>query len=828
MALNENSPKCKFTYTCAAGATDVVRRNTFKDSPGGNIRIAAEHDIITTVGHLLQSPLAGYVEVAQHLVEFLILPGITFEHQLDVHSPTWSIRVQWLSALWAALLNAGMDTGRLESIEIFRTRVQNGLGMLTAAETTLKMANVLMNPNAEETWWHHVSPRRLRAGDATNIVFSQMRTIVTGHWAPDSQDAYPFESALDMLVPTQFTTRSASAQAAGVIAHLRRTVVRPGLDTYISVECANDEVGRRLQDTPEAAFIPLFERSWRTAFPELRTMLPACTDPQEVVLIVKSLLPRTNIQSDFTDATVVAFCKVIKPHLPNVANAATTRDGQDARVEQLMSSVRTEISMPGTAGSRKEIEADQLVALYKRPDFQDLNTALEGLQTLPLDGKAVVQEMLSAASAAGWLQLAGTTVPQKAFRTVRGLSADKGINTIHEYFNSALARNADGTPIEGAGTLVSEKVARNTINGNLANGSAKDQIDFWNDVALPVVVLRDGRDAVADLHPMANPADFFLDPVRMELALDALTAWFAAFGYGGKSTGSLNATLRNIIKSAKVLARMRDSELRKPGIVAIFRDAANSIFAEFSTALKAMLAGPIGSAVRPVAVMLPNTTAAGAWTAAISNIAAIVEEHKQMDVGLGRFETPPPRGRGSHVTALSHVTSHTRTLLGLGTSVGTDDSVSQFDTPNTGVAFGWGHLSLRYGVFEAGADIAFGHHLCAYTSQLQLPTGTFCWAPYAHEQSNERRSSWCTTPKVCKAHTDHARPDGLTDDMITSSVIDGGKPDPKWKILYKGSAKRPRDGDGAGKGKGKGKGKGRGAGKGRGGKGRGRGFGRQQ
>ena len=59
------------------------------------------------------------------------------------------------------------------------------------------------------------------------------------------------------------------------------------------------------------------------------------------------------MQSDFTDASVVAFCKAIKLHLPHVANAATTRDGQDARIEQLMASVRTVISLPGAAGARK-------------------------------------------------------------------------------------------------------------------------------------------------------------------------------------------------------------------------------------------------------------------------------------------------------------------------------------------------------------------------------------------------------------------------------------------------------------------------------------------
>ena len=125
-----------------------------------------------------------------------------------------------------------------------------------------------------------------------------------------------------------------------------------------------------------------------------------------------------------------------------------------------------------------------------------------------------MREMLTAPSAAGWMQLAGSSVPQKAFRMARGFSADKGISTIHEYFNACLSVNADGSDIEGAGTLISDKVARNTVNGNLANGNASNQIDYWNEVALPVVIKRDGMDAVANLPPLACAADFFLDPAR--------------------------------------------------------------------------------------------------------------------------------------------------------------------------------------------------------------------------------------------------------------------------------------------------------------------------
>ena len=529
------------------------------------------------------------------------------------------------------MLNAGLENGRADSVMQLRTRIHEAMQALSEGDRTLHAHDVIVNTTDTGTWWEHISPRRLRAEDSHNAVLSQLRNMVTGHWGLGSHQQDPFQSALDLLVPTAFTTRTPAAQAAGVIAHLRRTAVRHELDTCVDIDCANDEVGRRLQDTAEAAFIPLFERSWTTAFPELKIMLPACNNPQEVVLVVKGLLPRINLRSDFTDANVVAFCKAIKNHLTNVANAPVTREGQDARIEQLMSSVRTEV-VQGAPSARKEGEAEQVMALYKRQEFQTLNTVLEGLQTLPLNGRAVVLEMFTAPSAAGWMQLAGSSIPQKAFRTMRGLSADKGINTIHEYLNSCLATSPDGAKITNPGTLISEKVAKNTVNGNLANGEGKDQINYWNDIALPVVVKRDGYDAVNALPPLAKAPDFFLDPPRMELALDVITTWFSAFGYSGTSTGSVNATLRNIMKTAKILLRMRDTEPRKAGLMVLLRDAANGIFVEFSTNIKAMLAGPIGAAVRPPAVMLPHTTAASSWAAAQAAIASVVEEHKKVDI----------------------------------------------------------------------------------------------------------------------------------------------------------------------------------------------------
>ena len=234
-----------------------------------------------------------------------------------------------------------------------------------------------------------------------------------------------------------------------------------------------------------------------------------------------------------------------------------------------------------------------------------------------------------------------------------------------------------------------------------------------------------------------------------------------------------------------------------------------------------MLAGPIGAAVRPVTVMLPHTTAAASWAAAQAAIVAVVEEHKKTDVGLGRPDTssslgfPSPAGqRTSGVTTLSKISVHSSGQFG-GSEITPADSASQVANSTHGMTFGWGHLSHRHGIYEVGSDIAFGSTLVSYTSQIQLPTGTFCWAPYAPDKQVEKRGSWCTQPATCKSNADHERPSGLTQDMIKARRVD--KIEPGWKCLFKAARKRGADGPpNGGKGRGKGKGGGRGRRGGRG------------
>ena len=254
-AFHPGDLRCIFDYTVVPNATNDRKRTSIAAEPGGDIRIASDHELVTAVGHLLPAPVAGRVKITMHLVEFLITSPIIIHEDLDSMAPNWFIKNAWLSALRAAMLNAGMESGRAENIQQLRTRIQTAMKNVSDVDRTLHASDVIFNATPTGTWWEHISPRRLRAGDAQNTVLSQLRNMVTGHWGANSHQTDPFQSALDLLVPTAFAARTPAAQAAGVIAHMRRTTVRHDLDTYVEIDCANDEVGRRLQDTPEAAFI---------------------------------------------------------------------------------------------------------------------------------------------------------------------------------------------------------------------------------------------------------------------------------------------------------------------------------------------------------------------------------------------------------------------------------------------------------------------------------------------------------------------------------------------------------------------------------------------
>ena len=160
MAFNLANTRCKFFYTCAQNANDRAKLASLADSPGGDIKIAADHAVAAALGNILPEAEGGYIETTLHLVEYLIMSLIIFDSDLDLHAPNWNIKLTWLSALWAAMINAGMDSGRLETVELLRERVQHGMTLVSEAERTLALPNAIVKPVAEDTWWAHISPRR--------------------------------------------------------------------------------------------------------------------------------------------------------------------------------------------------------------------------------------------------------------------------------------------------------------------------------------------------------------------------------------------------------------------------------------------------------------------------------------------------------------------------------------------------------------------------------------------------------------------------------------------------------------------------------------------
>ena len=87
-----------------------------------------------------------------NLVEFLVTSLIIIHQDLDAVAPNWFIRLAWLSALWAAMLNAGMESGRADNLQQLRTRIHAAMQIISDADRTLHAADVVFNATPTGTW----------------------------------------------------------------------------------------------------------------------------------------------------------------------------------------------------------------------------------------------------------------------------------------------------------------------------------------------------------------------------------------------------------------------------------------------------------------------------------------------------------------------------------------------------------------------------------------------------------------------------------------------------------------------------------------------------
>ena len=67
------------------------------------------------MGHLLPATEVGRNVITMHLIEFQILAAMIFDAELDSSHPRWHIRPAFLSALFAAILTAGMSIQKEQS-----------------------------------------------------------------------------------------------------------------------------------------------------------------------------------------------------------------------------------------------------------------------------------------------------------------------------------------------------------------------------------------------------------------------------------------------------------------------------------------------------------------------------------------------------------------------------------------------------------------------------------------------------------------------------------------------------------------------------------------
>ena len=158
------------------------------------------------------------------------------------------------------------------------TRTTTTTRGLSIASRTLALAEVYYDGPPDDaatgTWYDHVTPAGLMAGDGGPEVVAQFCSLMTHCFHTDANggrgDPY-FTGTLSQIassVGRDITSATGMAQAAAIMSWCRKTRTPRDMVPYVSDPMA--EVERRAGATASERFVPIFTTHWRTrAYPTL-------------------------------------------------------------------------------------------------------------------------------------------------------------------------------------------------------------------------------------------------------------------------------------------------------------------------------------------------------------------------------------------------------------------------------------------------------------------------------------------------------------------------------------------------------------------------------
>ena len=844
-----------------AGGTTEANVASLGDNPSGPLKAADNHILAKLMGI---RPTGAPFNITMRQLEYIALAHLKFDSELDDLTEFWHILPSRWSRLFKALEQAGMPDDPVGDINKLRAFFDKWVPKLPEAERLIQISEVHIDlldaDEEEETWAAWCTPSKVRKTDLSNDVLVELRMMLPGLWVAGGRafDVYTYQVTDIVAERVKVSDTSLRRQAAAVVQWLRDTrVVPPAMNYYYRASDAAEEMQRRLHETEEGRFRPLFEAAWKQGYPSLTKLFDEKTQGSTVANNLKSIMSRIGMANTITDDAVKTFCtttaqKLELLNVPSLEGNGDVNTANAAREAALISAMGarggTALAGDGTTGAK---ERDGSVdTLVDSKDFQELLREMDKLSAkTPINLKDAAKELMKSKCAAGIMLLAGTKVDIQQFRNFRGLMIKTNHIPVVSVLQDALRVDKSKKLHTDWDWTIDKALAEKIILGKVAFGTAGDRINWWAELQ-PLVKLRETAQYVDHVNSKAKitqPTMVFLSSEHQKMLEDPLTNIFGTIGYEGTESGCFNTVWRHFITRTEEFDRIPDSHPKKMSLQILHVQACRLIFENFAQEFQSMHAQPVGLAVKQPKFLAPGA-AYDAWQRAGNVLTEIQQELQISNGALSKgqiMRLDSIKDRVNNVPDHLADTADAKVVFawyGYSTPKrGREPGAEYEKEPNkrtkqfpndSGVSDAWGDLAYLHGVWVSQdySQIWFGDNSHATIKEgKQKPAAKDCLADWFGGNS---KNKWCTKPKVCTC-ADHAfvnrddieykrRNEGAELPKRPDDAIEVVKPQAE-AVKARGADNHGGAGNAGGKGKGKG-GKGKGKGKGGKGKGKGRNF----
>ena len=563
-AINHNDPRFRMNYV--AGGNANARRDTLtKDGP---LKLDAKHYFVAVLPSRYVPDIGnGEFGFTQHKTEFIILPGLDWQHDIMIHtSAAWVVNNTRPARLLAILQQHGkLDWTAVSSIKALAKRIKEACRTIPIADLAFGMADVVSFPLLAPplvSIFHCISPRSM-AMDGRMEAYIDYKSIIGGAYtlAERNDPTGHFSAAIAVLIDSAGATMvnpNVAVQANKIISWFKRT--QPDTDdlrTYFEWDDYSD-LSRRALPTPSERFIPLLVSAWNaneeTGFANFKLAFPQACTGSEVVQLLDGLSARARLPPGLTAAYCQSLCSMLTGQPLNDIDTPDLRNASNSdRCAALGNILAATANSQGRATTFTDVAA--LIKYHDSVDYKSFVKKLEAENTaMPKYGNVI---KICADNAAGRIWLAGG----KDFAQIlKSFAAAKQPHEQDAALASILAVDLNGDPLDR--TLSLPGIAKLLIAGKFT----PKQLDLWRDIIRKVIELRDGKAAVAREDNTGGGA-FWADYSRLTIAEPICVATFAFVGHKGLHAGSYQSFHRGMISRARRIANLPDTLLKKPGLI---------------------------------------------------------------------------------------------------------------------------------------------------------------------------------------------------------------------------------------------------------------------